>query len=1330
MANKQLQLRRGTKTQTGSFTGAEGEITYITDTKTAVVHDGSTQGGIELLRSDMSNLGTNDLSVNGTVSFADSAGNATVRLTNVKNPSDAQDVATKAYVDAGGTDITLDELGGVAIAGAGETALGDAQVLIYDNADSEFRNKAISGDIAITHEGVVTIQDDAVETSMILNSNVTTAKIADDAVTSAKIADTTIVAGNIANDTITATQIAANAITASELADDAVDTAAIADTAVTNAKLAGSIANAKLSNSSITLATTGTGDDDTLSLGETLNINGTANEVDITLADNTVTIGLPNNVTIAGNLTVNGTQTTVNSTTVSVADPIFELGDSSSDDNLDRGIKLKYNNSGAKVAFMGLDDSDQKFVMIADATDTSSVFSGTQATLKADLDGTVNTATQASITTCANLTTVGTIGTGVWQGTAIATDYIANSAVTSAKIADATIVAGDLADNAVTTAKITDLNVTTGKLAADAVTAAKLADDAVVTANIVDANVTTAKIAADAITGAKLADNAVNSEHIVGGAITEVKLAAESVTATKLADDAVATANIIDANVTTAKIADSNITTAKIADSGVTTAKINDNAVTLAKMAGITRGSIIHGDASGDPAALAKGSANTVLTSDGTDLSYTTITSAMITDGTIVNADISASAAIAHSKLADVTSAQILVGNGSNVPTSVAMSGDIGIDNTGATTIQASAVETAMIADANVTYAKIQNVAANSILVRDASDAGVVSAKQVTNTQILIGDGTGFTAAALSNDVTMTNAGAVTIANDAITTVKILDSNVTTAKIAADAITGAKIADNAIDSEHYADESIDTAHIGDLQITAQKLAADSVTQSKIANDSVNSQHYVDGSIDTAHIADAQITTAKLVDSNVTTAKIADGAVSTAKLEDNAVSLAKMASLTRGSIIYGDASGDPAALAKGSANTVLTSDGTDVSYTTITSAMITDGTIVNADINGSAAIDHNKLADLPSGNLIIGSATSEPAAQAISGDISLSATGVTTIGNAVVETAMIADDAITDAKLADDAVVTANILDANVTTAKIADSNVTTAKIADSNVTTAKIADDAVTYAKIQNVTATDKILGRSTSGAGIVEEIACTAFARSILDDADASTVRTTLGLAIGTNVQAYDAQLDTLSGLSATQAGNYTGITAGTAAADKALVLDSNAKITSGLASITATELTDGTVKITGGEVTTGSGNLFLNATGSNIEVADGKTLVVKSNLDVEGSITGGESGITFEGAVFYNNSTSLSSDDHIVFVSGDITLPQSKTGANNTKGREIILVNNSASDRVISTYNSNSQNLFSNGSDIAGNAANLPARKTMRLISDGTDWYVVSLN
>jgi hypothetical protein len=60
---------------------------------------------------------------------------------------------------------------------------------------------------------------------------------------------------------------------------------------------------------------------------------------------------------------------------------------------------------------------------------------------------------------------------------------------------------------------------------------------------------------------------------------------------------------------------------------------------------------------------------------------------------------------------------------------------------------------------------------------------------------------------------------------------------------------------------------------------------------------------------------------------------------------------------------------------------------------------------------------------------------------------------------------------------------------------------------------ARIANDSITYAKLQNVSATDRLLGRSSAGAGVVEEITCTSFARSILDDASAADVRSTLSV-------------------------------------------------------------------------------------------------------------------------------------------------------------------------------------------------------------------------
>lgn len=77
----------------------------------------------------------------------------------------------------------------------------------------------------------------------------------------------------------------------------------------------------------------------------------------------------------------------------------------------------------------------------------------------------------------------------------------------------------------------------------------------------------------------------------------------------------------------------------------------------------------------------------------------------------------------------------------------------------------------------------------------------------------------------------------------------------------------------------------------------------------------------------------------------------------------------------------------------------------------------------------------------------------------------------------------------------------------------ASANNNSTAIALNAVTTTKIADANVTYAKIQNVSATDKLLGRSTAGAGSIEEIACTSAGRALIDDVDAAAQRTTLGL-------------------------------------------------------------------------------------------------------------------------------------------------------------------------------------------------------------------------
>ena len=92
------------------------------------------------------------------------------------------------------------------------------------------------------------------------------------------------------------------------------------------------------------------------------------------------TVQVDDNLTVTGNLTVNGTTTTVNSTTITIDDPIMTLGGDSapgSDDNKDRGILAQYYDSSAKKVFFGMDDSNShRFTYIPVATESTGVISG------------------------------------------------------------------------------------------------------------------------------------------------------------------------------------------------------------------------------------------------------------------------------------------------------------------------------------------------------------------------------------------------------------------------------------------------------------------------------------------------------------------------------------------------------------------------------------------------------------------------------------------------------------------------------------------------------------------------------------------------------------------------------------------------------------------------------------------------------------------------------------------------------------------------------------------------------------------------------------------
>jgi hypothetical protein len=146
-----------------------------------------------------------------------------------------------------------------------------------------------------------------------------------------------------------------------------------------------------ISDDSSTLANINLGSD-------TLKISGTSNEIETSISGDTITIGLPNDVIIAGNLTVNGTTTTVNTTNTTVTDKLLELGTGRTGSaSGDAGIVIERGDDNN--IFIGYDES-------ADVvTFGSGTFTGAST---GDLEFTESNIKAANITSTGNLDITGT----------------------------------------------------------------------------------------------------------------------------------------------------------------------------------------------------------------------------------------------------------------------------------------------------------------------------------------------------------------------------------------------------------------------------------------------------------------------------------------------------------------------------------------------------------------------------------------------------------------------------------------------------------------------------------------------------------------------------------------------------------------------------------------------------------------------------------------------------------------------------------------------------------------------------------------------------------
>ena len=383
----------------------------------------------------------------------------------------------------------------------------------------------------------------------------------------------------------------------------------------------------------------------------------------------------------------------------------------------------------------------------------------------------------------------------------------------------------------------------------------------------------------------------------------------------------------------------------------VTTAKINDLAVTEGKLA----------DSS--------------------------VTSAKIVDGTIVNADINASAAIALTKLATGTVASVIVHNASGVPTATAISGDIAISSTGVASLNTAsnptfAGVTADLVRIGITAAGEIDTSSGNLTIDSAGGTTTID-DNVTITGNLTVNGSSVTSQNTSQGytTTVTSAGTLTLTSTSTYLQYFTGSTTHTVVLPVTSTlqqgtgyefhnnsTGVITINSSGGNSVFSVQPAQTARITCILVTGTTAASWDAD-------------VTGGTSSTGTGALVFASTPTLVTPNIGaatgTSLQTSGGISTTAGAVSAVGgsvTARTATTQDGVILTGRAGGTstfgvtltPTTLTASRTITLPDTTGSVVTTGdtgTVTSTMISDGTIVNADINASAAIELGKLANI-------------------------------------------------------------------------------------------------------------------------------------------------------------------------------------------------------------------------------------------------------------------------------------------------------------------------------------------------------------------------------
>ena len=308
------------------------------------------------------------------------------------------------------------------------------------------------------------------------------------------------------------------------------------------------------------------------------------------------------------------------------------------------------------------------------------------------------------------------------------------SSITSTMLAPGSVTNADVANDAITSAMIVDSTITSADLGSGSVTNADVANDAITSAMIVDSTITSADLGSGSVTNADVANDAITSSMIIDSTITSADLGSGSVTNADVANDAITSAMIVDGTITSGDIADATISFVDISnnfalnsdlsmDTGEAWFAWGESGIIFEGVADNVEGALSAYPTGSDKTWTLPNVSGTIVTTGDTS----SITSTMLAPGSVTSADV-ANDAITSAMIVDSTITSADLGSGSVTSADVAndaiTSAMIVAETITNADIGAGAVGASEIASAAVSYDKIQNVAAGTLLGRNNSTSG------------------------------------------------------------------------------------------------------------------------------------------------------------------------------------------------------------------------------------------------------------------------------------------------------------------------------------------------------------------------------------------------------------------------------------------------------------------------------------------------------------------------------------------------------------------------------------------------------------------------------